>query len=52
MPMFVPNLRAILSFPVNQMVVEGGGTNRVCPTVTALSTLRTEGGRQQVSSPA
>lgn len=46
--LFVPVLRAIFSCPMNQMVVEGGGTNRVCPTVTALSTLR----RQQVFSPA
>ena len=46
--LFVPVLRAIFSCPINQMVVEVGGTNRVCPTVTALSTLR----RQQVFSPA
>ena len=25
---FVPILRAIFSFPVNEMVVEGGGTNK------------------------
>ena len=45
---FVPIRRAIFSVPVNDLVAEGGGTNRVCPTVTALSTLR----RQQVFSPA